>query len=186
MATYEKPTPVGVEISPGEIRYVCKAPGCDKNLTYNTMRLHMSENPAHKQYGFKAVVPDRFVKQQRVETDNNEDEDEPTVVESRTETTTKPPTLAPIEPVPLAKTAPEPTMFSTPKGFKLPVSLYQYYDIIKTEYSGDFSDFIAEAAIDGIIAALRSYCEECGAKIDKCPHCGAELPQVELAMVVQK
>jgi hypothetical protein len=170
---------MAVEVSPSKVKFICKAPGCGKECTSNTIRAHWQENKSHKQYGYKVTIPEDVVATKPPPEEEEETKEEPTVVEARTE-----PAARPVAPLTLAKTAPEPTYFAV--KLKLPVSLWQYYDTLKSNYPGDFNDFIAEAAIDGIIAALREYCEECGAKVDKCPHCQADLPVVELAMVVQK
>lgn len=184
-----------MEVSPSRIRYLCKFPGCGKDLTFSSMRVHMTRNPEHSKAGYKAILAKDLVDEISSDKAQEAEDEEPTVAETHagdraTSTTSRPAARtaeAPhLSPIPVSRTMPEPTMFTAPKGFKLPVSLYQYYDIIKANYSGDFADFIAEAAIDGIIAAMRSYCEECGAAIDRCPHCGTDLPSVEIAMVVQK
>jgi hypothetical protein len=175
---------MAIEVSPSRVKFICKAPGCGKECTSNTIRAHWQENKNHRQYGYKVTIPEDVVATKPPD----EEEEGPTVVEARTETATSKPSasVTPITVAPhtLAKTAPEPTYFAV--KLKLPVSLWQYYDALKGNYPGDFNDFIAEAAIDGIIAAMREYCEECGAKVDKCPYCQADLPLVELAMVVQK
>ena len=174
---------MAVEVSPSKVKFVCKAPGCGKECTSNTIRMHWQDNKSHRQYGYKVIIADDAVATKPPPEEEEETKEEPTVVEARTEPATSKPS-APVAPLTLAKTAPEPTYFSV--KLKLPVSLWQYYDTLKSNYPGDFNDFVAEAAIDGIIAALREYCEECGAKVDKCPYCRADLPVVELAMVVQK
>jgi hypothetical protein len=159
--------------------------------------MHWQESPSHKQYGYKVSIPEDVVTKAAKPPEEEDIEEGPTVVEVRREPATSGPSVVEthtefaigkppgtLVPPKLAKTVPEPTYFAV--KLKLPVSLWQYFDALKGNYPGDFNDFVAEAAIDGIIAAIREYCEECGTKVDKCPHCQADLPLVELAMVVQK